>query len=304
MTQQYDFEGVEDLTLDNEGAMRHVVTGIAWLLAGLILAFSAITTFSFFSEYAPGVANFVPDAELAPVVAGLVGVVLLDLGAFAWMLLRAFYSSTSEQMSISLAAGVTDFVLSLATSALYVVLSSSFELGIRDANGQLTQLGTYTHYAGVFVVSAALICNFTALFLFMAKSHSTKAAAQRTGLRAIVASGRHKADRARAEMVIRRTLADILAQLPGAAEQLAASNSQGYFASTMRQREERPALDAHQLNALLAQLGYTDAISQQPAPGDDEREAQRLGFSLVELARAQATQRGAARPLRPRSRQQ
>lgn len=282
MSNEFDF-GLDDLIGDEQDTTRRLVTGAAWLVGLLFLLFSAITTYQYFALYAWRVGAFVQNDDLAPVVAGLIGVLMLDVGAFIWQAMRSWHASTRDQMAIALTASAVDFVLSLSTSVLFVVLSSAFDVGVYDVEGQLTRMGQGLQYAGVAVVTMALINNFGALYFYQARANATKVATQRTNMRALVQAGRHRADEARARQVVQQTLQAILDDLPAEALAAALANKRQYITSTRRREfplpqgsDERPALpdgdawqgmdDAAKLAAMRTSLG--DATRPTNGRGD------------------------------------
>jgi len=83
--------GLDDYLTEDAGGKRNIVRGATWLFCGAVLIFSAITTYMFFSTYAGAVGAFVQDEYLAPIVAGIIGVILLDVGTLMWALARAYF---------------------------------------------------------------------------------------------------------------------------------------------------------------------------------------------------------------------
>lgn len=234
MSSKFNF-GLDDLVEDESGGR----TGARWLAGALGVIFfllSSITTYLFFSTYAPALGHWA-GAQNAPIVSGLMGVICLDFAALAWGYVRAKAATTGAQMTIALTISALDLVLGLATSALYVVLSTTLASGVRAADGTLTDFGFVLNLAGVLVITLALVANFAAIYIYQNTSADVRSAAAATTLAAVVHAGQVKADTARATMVVRRTLEDILAELPSEADAAAATNRAGYFASAMR----RPA---------------------------------------------------------------
>src|SRR5690606_38194057 len=104
------------------------------VLGAMLIAFalaSMATTYSFFATYAPRLGAVIHSAY-APFVAGTLGVLLFDLAGLGWTVLRARNSDTSRQFVIATVAAVATIGLALLASALYVILSSSFEVGLYD----------------------------------------------------------------------------------------------------------------------------------------------------------------------------
>jgi len=224
--------GLDDILEDESGGR----TGARWLATALGVIFftlSSITTYLFFSTYAPALGAWAGDAN-APIVAGIMGVTCLDFAALAWGYVRAKAATTGAQMTIALSISALDLVLGLATSALYVVLSTTLSSGVYAADGSLSSFGFILNLAGVLVITLALVANFAAVYVFQNTSADVRSASASTTLSAIVHAGQVKADTARAKMIVQRTLADILDGLPDEADAAAAANRAGYFARTMR----------------------------------------------------------------------
>lgn len=204
------------------------------VLGAMLIAFAAAsmaTTFSFFAVYAPALGSVI-HADYAPYVAGALGVLLFDLAGLGWTVLRARNSDTSRQFVIASIAAVATISLALLTSALYVLLSSSFDVGLYDAAGRLTSFGETMQIVGVTTMTLGFVLNFGLIAAYVNTSAGVSKAVQDTQLRAFVTSGRHAADKARAEMVTRRTLTEISRQLPSLANVQGQVNGRGYLEHT------------------------------------------------------------------------
>lgn len=231
--------GLDDIVA-SEDSGRSLARGVAAFLAVTFFLLSAITTWGFFSSYASAIGNFAGPGA-APLVAGLIGVLLLDAGALGWSYVRSRAATSSGQMSVALVAAVADLLMSLATSALYIVLSTSFETGLRDTAGALTQFGQLINYGGVAVVTLALMVNFASVFVWQHVGADTRKATQDAQLRSIVNAGRFRIDDARAKITVARTIEAIGQQLPAEAEALAGRQRAAYLDSTMRRGLVEPS---------------------------------------------------------------
>lgn len=237
---EFDF-GLSDI-VQSEGGERSLARGVAGFLAVTFFVLSALTTYLFFSQYAAAVGAFA-GAGASSIVAGVIGVLLLDAGALGWSYVRSRAATSSGQMSIALVVAVADLLMSLATSALYIVLSTTFETGVRDAAGALTDFGRLVNYAGVAVVTLSLVINFASVFLWQHAGADTRRATQEAQLRAIVAAGRFRVDNARAQMTVARTIEAIGQQLPAEAEALAGRQRAAYLDATMRRGLVEPGVN-------------------------------------------------------------
>lgn len=244
---QFDF-GLSDI-VQSESGERSLARGVTAFLAVTFFTLSALTTYLFFSEYAAAVGMFAGPGA-APIMAGVIGVLLLDAGALGWSYIRSRAATSSGQMSIALVAAVADLIMSLATSALFILLSTSLETGLRDNGGALTEFGQLVNYGGVAVVTLALVINFACVFLWQHAGAETRRTTQDAQLRAIVAAGRFRIDNARAQMTVARTIEAIGQQLPAEADALAGRQRAVYLDATMRRGLEpaQPAEPAHSVN--------------------------------------------------------
>ncbi len=204
-----------------------------WLFLRLaLLAFSGITTMGFFYRYAGASFTWLTQEEaatatIAPLIAAVSGLILLDIGALTWGYIRAHHASTIPQMALAGAMGVADLVLSLLVTALFIVLTSGFDSGL-GASGVLliNQIGL-----GVLVI--AISGNFAASYIYSQIGRATKEAAQKRRLAATMQAGRFAADDATAKMIASRTLAAIKAGLPARADQEAAVRESRYMETTL-----------------------------------------------------------------------
>ena len=264
-----------------------------FILGAMLVAFSLasmITTFSFFVTYAPGLGE-VLHAEYGPYIAGALGVMLFDLAGLGWTVLRARNSETSPQFVIATLAAVVTIGLALLTSALQVLLSSAFDVGLYDAGGGLSQFGQAMQITGVVVMTAGFVLNFAAIAAYVNTSKGVAKAVQDTQLRAYMTQGQFVADKARAELVMGQTLENILHQLPQYAAQAGRSNSAHYVnrSFTGLLNGQQPGANGHQAASQLAAAGAGGAAELRalptPAPADqvDQAELARLRARLAQL---------------------
>ena len=253
--EDFDF-GLSDIVQAEDSGRTMARGGVGFLVVVFFLL-SSLTTFLFFSTYAAAVGSWAGPGA-APLVAGAVGVLCLDAAALIWSYVRSRAATSGAQMSIALVASVADLLMALLTSALYILLSTSFETGIRNAAGALTEFGVWVNWIGVAVITLSLVGNFGAVFAWGIAGADTRKATQNTQLRATVAAGQFKVDQARAVMTINRTVEAIKAQLPAEADSMAARQSSQYVASTMR-RGNGGAVDPAELARALEALKMIEA---------------------------------------------
>lgn len=231
MSHDFDF-GLEDLL--EEGSNGRTVGG--WVALGLGLIFfllSAMTTAAFFYRFAPGL-GFLFGAAAGAYVAAAVGVITLDVAALAWSYVRARGCTSRGQQALAGIVGAADLAGALLVSGLYVLLAgSALDAGVTDTGGALTDFGRGLHLLGTVIVTAALVVNFGAIWVFSALSANTRAAAHATELAAVIREGQHKIDSLRARQVIGRTLKDIQLAMPAAAAEAAEDNRRRYLSNKM-----------------------------------------------------------------------
>ena len=155
------------------------------------------------------------------------------MACILWGYVRTKAATSSAQMAIALVISVVDLLLGLLASGLYIILSTAFETGVRDASGGLTRFGALVNYVGIGVITLALVGNFASVFAWLLMGADAKAAQLMTELKAIVAAGRHRVNKARAVRVVNRTVAEIERQLPAAADHVAAQKSAEYVAAKL-----------------------------------------------------------------------
>ena len=229
--QDFDF-GLGDILQENDSG-HTLARGGAAFLAILFLLLSSITTFGFFSTYAAGIGDFAGPTA-APLVSGMIGVLCLDVAALLWGYVRSRAATSAAQMAIALVISVFDLLLALASSALFIILSTSLETGVRDAAGQLTDFGATVNWFGVGVITAALVGNFASIFAWTQTGADTRKAQQSTELRAVVTAGQHTIDKERTGQIVTRTIGDIRRQLPAAVDGMAARKSAEYVDAKLR----------------------------------------------------------------------
>jgi hypothetical protein len=187
----------------------------------------------FFSTYATGIGDWAGPAA-APLVSGVIGVLCLDVACVLWGYVRSRAATSSAQMAIALVISVIDLLLGLLSSALYIILSTSLETGVRDAAGGLTEFGSLVNWVGVVVITAALVGNFASVFAWLMMGADTKKAQQATELRGTITAAQHKIDKARTGQIVTRTIADIKQQMPAAVDDMAARKSAEYVEATLK----------------------------------------------------------------------
>lgn len=270
-----DFEGLEFGIDTTKSVFGRAVMGA---MLAVFAAASMITTFGFFVTYAPGLGETLHPTYGA-YIAGALGVLLFDLAGLGWTVLRARNSDTTQQFVIATGAAVVTIILALLVSALQVVLSSAFDVGLYLADGRLSAFGENMQLTGVIVMTLGFVLNFAAIAAYVNTSKDVTRAVQATQLQAYMTSGRFAADQARAELVTRQTLQGIMRQLPALAARAGQSNAGGY---TQRHF-----------------MGYGALPLPQEEEGDDDQGGLELDALVDQLVEERLRERKAAIPHPP-----
>ncbi len=170
----FDFD-FDDVSADN------MAKGIKVAIFVLFFVMSAVTTFQFFFNYAPGLGAFAGE-DIGPYLSGIMGVLLLDAASLVWLYVRSSLCTTQTQMNMALVAAITTITGALLTSSVYVLLTSRLDVGAASVNGQLTDFGMALNVIGNVIMIAALMINFGGMFLFEAKDIKIQQAIGRTTL--------------------------------------------------------------------------------------------------------------------------
>lgn len=224
MSDYDDFNGLDFELETTQSTFGRFILGIMLFVFALA---SMVTTFSFFVTYAPRLGE-VLHPTYGAYIAGALGVILFDLAGLGWTVLRARNSETSKQFVIATGAAVVTIGLALLTSALQVLLSSSFDVGLYDPEGGLSAFGQAMQLTGVIVMTLGFVLNFAAIAAYVNTSRGVTQAVQNTQLKAYVTAGRFAADKERALLVTQQTLQGIKRQLPAYAARAGQENTTGY----------------------------------------------------------------------------
>lgn len=253
----------------------------AWLaLKVVLLGLSAATTAMFFYVFSGGVFQELA-GPASPIVAALVGVVVLDGGAVAWSYLRSSHSSTVAQMAVANVTAWCDLAGSLLTSALFLTLRSGFEVGIYDAAGNLTQLGQTLHYIGLGVIIAGIAGNFLAMFVYSGADSAIRQATQARQMQSLAAGAKFTADQARLQLTTRAALAEISTALPDLATSEGKRISGDYLTTHMTAARKPAGENAGNLAPMVIQpadLPYSNGRVDRPnAPSQGQSRRQSPG---------------------------
>lgn len=232
--------GMGDLEIESANTITGRVA--LWSMLAIFTLASAATTYSFFATYSPGLGAAL-HSGFAGIVSGALGVVLFDLAGLGWTVLRSSNSDTNKQFWIATAAAIVTIGLSLVASGMYVLLSTSFNVGLYDAAGRLTDFGQVMHIAGVVVMTAGFVLNFGCIAAYVNTGKSVTKAVQDRKLAAYVTQGRFVADQARAQLVTEQTLQGIMRALPSMAAEQGRWNTMDYVEHAFGNVDDLLAID-------------------------------------------------------------
>jgi hypothetical protein len=141
------------------------------LFSVMVVAISAMTSFSFFYHYFAGL---LPDTllefSIRAIISGVVGVLLFDVACVIWLLTFLHHSETSEQRAISLGMTLMTFVGAAAASVAYLSLTATGDLELAESTK-----GTIAIMA-LIVVILGVVLNFGAAQAHQRYSLESKAA--------------------------------------------------------------------------------------------------------------------------------
>lgn len=246
----HDFDFGIDGALDGATGRSAMARGASGFLVIVFLLLSGLTTFMFYETYVSSLGAWAGPA--AGIVAGLVGLLCMDIGALLWAYVRSNASTSGAQMAIALTAAIVDLILALMASALYVILSTTLASGIYTSAGALTDFGETVNLAGIAAVVLSLTVNFGAVFAWQVTSAATRQAQDATELASMQAAARAQLARMHTSAAIRETAQAIAGELPAMSRTIATSNRSRYV--------ER---------ATPAELAHASSNGNRPDPARD-----------------------------------
>jgi hypothetical protein len=223
-----DFEsGLDDiLNFDDDGGLMarftvKAVTAAIWLL-------SAGATFGFYAIYAPGLGDWL-SPTMAWAISGIQGAFLLDSMTFIWAYLSRLPGSSVKQINTAKYASYVTLACALLVSLLFVILSISLDIGLRNVDGTITRFGMAMQWLGTAVISLSFAVNFVAVFLYGLYSFVAMENMQNARLNGVRREGKHYIDGQRTKLVIGNTLQGVMKQLPDKARHAGRENTQVYI---------------------------------------------------------------------------
>lgn len=223
---EYGGMGVADIGIPTEATL---IGKFLWaMLRGFALTFSAVTTAAFYWKYSGQAFDFL-FGSWSPFITAIAGMLALDGASQVWAYLRGHKADTVEQMAIARAMTYFDLFASVLVTVIFLVLNAGFDVGIVNADGTLTSIGSILNILGVLVLTAGIVVNFVAATMFADSSAGNRQAVQNTQLAAIKSGAAFDADMQAALMTTRYQLANTYRQLPDVARRQGAANANAYI---------------------------------------------------------------------------
>lgn len=159
-------------------------SGAMFMVGGfgvVILAISAVTTFSFFSTYFSSIfPTGMLGPELASLLAGGAGVILFDIASVYWLHTFLNHAETSEQRGIALIMLIVTFVGAAGASIAQLGLAASGDVALDPATRQSIA------NASVWTVIIGVVSNFGANIAYGRFSLASKQAVMEADRRDMV----------------------------------------------------------------------------------------------------------------------
>lgn len=154
---------VSEFSLNDPGRVLKI---FFWIFIGV----SSLTTYRFFAEYASESLGR-GFGLWSGVLAGVVGVLLLDVGSLVWLSAVKNSKTPYQYVAAGIAAFLTLFgALSTSVVYTYLTIGQEFDAGLVDAAGNLTRAGQLINGLGLGTMIAATVVNFAAAFAWQLAS--------------------------------------------------------------------------------------------------------------------------------------
>jgi hypothetical protein len=216
---------VDDLLAGDNSTARTVAGGVGVVIRALL----AMTTAGFFWIYGARLFEWAVGYEYGAWLSAAVGVFLLDGMAAIWPRLREKAANTSAQMNAAGAGALGCLAASVVVTLVFVILQTTFVATV-DAAGQLTAVGQVVNITGLVVMTGAIVGNGILIAYYESNGAESRKAQHAAELRALATRGQFEVERGQAQLVIARTLDDIGAAMPTAAQTAGRRNAERYIA--------------------------------------------------------------------------
>jgi len=194
--------------MHQEKAVRIVFS----LFGVAVLFISATTSFSFFYNFFSGIVP--PELvgqSIASLIAGTVGVLLLDGACVVWLATYLHHSDTSDQRAIAMTMTIITFVGAAGASVAHLGLSASDDLAF------VGDTADFVGIAALIVVVLAVVANFGAAQYFSYQSPESQLRNRENDRRDRIADAEAKHEKALDKLVAGK----VEAKLDGLADGLA-----------------------------------------------------------------------------------
>lgn len=141
------------------------------IFGALIVAASAALTFAFFWTFLPSlIPTGVIDAWTASMISGVLGVLIFDAGALAWLKIYLDGSENNDQRAIAMQTSILDIAGSATASFAQILLTGTGLVDLDPAT-RIT-----VGWASLFAVALTLCWNFVSVWRFHKNSDMSKLA--------------------------------------------------------------------------------------------------------------------------------
>lgn len=138
------------------------------IFAALIFIASATLTFGFFYEHLPSIVPDVVDQLTAAIIAGVLGTLIFDGGALAWLKVYLDASENNDQRSIALSTSIVDITGSAVASFVQIIFAGTNLVALSADTRWAVGLAALVAAAGV------LTWNFISIWRFHKNSDVSK----------------------------------------------------------------------------------------------------------------------------------
>lgn len=184
--------GLEDLTEEHSDSRAGAIVLAVFLFA--MWAALAWTTAEFFAAFGSQLGQRF--GTLASLFAAAFGVLTIDVAYSAWLYAGKSQADTAAQRVSAIGTAVVLFLISLAVTATYMMLTGSLREGVIDA-----QMDTTLRVAGIAILAASTVVNGIGLMLWAVLGHSWREAAAYAKMRAALYTEKSLLDEQRAQLI-------------------------------------------------------------------------------------------------------
>lgn len=218
-----DLFGYEDIFEDNKSKADFEA-----LIGVIIRLILAITTGGFFYLFVGDLFNWLAGPLYSPYISAITGVFTIDGLAYFWSKLRQRRGNTETQLTSATIGTIGNNLLSVLVTIVFIILLTDF-IAIRDANGQLNDIGQAVNIAGLLIATIAIGGNGLLWAYYDANTSNVRQALSAAKLTAARFAGTFAIEDRRNRMTIGRTMEELKAALPRLTDDAAARNRAKYL---------------------------------------------------------------------------